>query len=423
VAPGTSISGATPRVSSAVALLIDTAHSVPSLSNGSTTNRNGDVIYNGERSEVVKAALLAGADRVSRNTTDDDITDYRVNIADQTDNGLDRRYGAGQLNIYHSHHIIAAGEQDSDQDDHGGGTGQISVYGYDYDPAFGGQTGSNSEASYFFSTGVDEIEFTAALVWNIAIDPGPSSGFGQSAVLYDLDLELYEAVDPGNSSTWISIGESKSTSENTENIWVLLLPGKNYALQVTVGAGQAAFNSDYGLAWQLKAVIDAPNVIGQPQATAEANIIAAGLVVGTTAFVVDDTVGIGNVTSQFPVAGASVELGSVVNLVISLGPDDDNDGIPNATDNCVAVANGPNDTATAGPSQNDTDSDGYGNMCDADFNQDGGVNGFDLGIFKERFFTADPDADLNGDGGVNGFDLGIFKGLYFKPPGPSGMTP
>jgi subtilisin family serine protease len=107
----------------------------------------------------------------------------------------------------------------------------------------------------------------------------------------------------------------------------------------------------------------------------------------------------------------------------ALTQDADGDGIGNLLDNCTLIPNGPNDTATAGPSQNDTDMDGYGNMCDADFNQDGGVNGFDLGIFKQLFFTADPDADLNGDGGVNGFDLGIFKGLYFKPPGPSELAP
>ncbi len=30
-----------------------------------TTNRNGDIIYNAERSEVVKAALMAGASRTA----------------------------------------------------------------------------------------------------------------------------------------------------------------------------------------------------------------------------------------------------------------------------------------------------------------------------------------------------------------------
>lgn len=103
--------------------------------------------------------------------------------------------------------------------------------------------------------------------------------------------------------------------------------------------------------------------------------------------------------------------------------DSDSDGVSDTTDNCTLVANGPNDMATAGPSQNDTDGDGYGNMCDGDLNNDDIVNSLDLGIFKQRFFTADPDADLNGDGFVNVFDLGLFKAMFFKAPGPSGVAP
>ena len=61
-------------VSSAAALLVQVGHqggntlsTDPSVK--FTTNRNGDTIYNAERSEVVKAALMAGADRTSRNLT------------------------------------------------------------------------------------------------------------------------------------------------------------------------------------------------------------------------------------------------------------------------------------------------------------------------------------------------------------------
>ena len=54
-----------------------------------------------------------------------------------TDNGLNNVYGAGQLNIYNSYHIIAAGEQNSLQDAPGT-HGFIGRYGFDYDPYFGG---------------------------------------------------------------------------------------------------------------------------------------------------------------------------------------------------------------------------------------------------------------------------------------------
>ena len=54
-------------------------------------------------------------------------------------------------------------------------------------------------------------------------------------------------------------------------------------------------------------------------------------------------------------------------------------------------------------------------------NNDGIVNALDLGLFKLRLLTSDPDADLNGDGLVNSLDLGIFKSLFLKPPGPSSV--
>jgi len=59
---------------------------------------------------------MAGADRVTRNSTTADLGRYRDTEANQTANGLDRRYGAGQLNIQNSYHIITAGEQNSAED-------------------------------------------------------------------------------------------------------------------------------------------------------------------------------------------------------------------------------------------------------------------------------------------------------------------
>lgn len=90
--------------------------------------------------------------------------------------------------------------------------------------------------------------------------------------------------------------------------------------------------------------------------------------------------------------------------------DADSDGIDDGIDNCTNVAN---------PGQEDVDSDGHGNICDADFDNSCLVNSFDLGIFKSAFFTNDPEIDLDSSGLVNSFDLGIFKAMFFQPPGPS----
>lgn len=94
--------------------------------------------------------------------------------------------------------------------------------------------------------------------------------------------------------------------------------------------------------------------------------------------------------------------------------DDDIDGVSNSADNCTQVPNA---------DQRDTDGDGYGNVCDPDLNNDGGVNFADLALMKSLFYTANPDADLNGDGGVNFGDLAILKSMFFGPPGPSGVAP
>lgn len=89
--------------------------------------------------------------------------------------------------------------------------------------------------------------------------------------------------------------------------------------------------------------------------------------------------------------------------------DTDGDGIADAADNCVQLAN---------PDQRDTDGDGFGNRCDPDLNGDLVVNVLDLGLLRQVFFTADADADFDGDGAVNALDLGIMKQFFFQPPGP-----
>ena len=251
VTPAPNASEATPKTASAAALLISAAHDSPALSTDpmqtSVTNRNGDTIFNAERTEVIKAALMAGAVRRTSNTSSIDIIDYRTDPNDRTSNGLDRRFGAGQLNIYNSYQIISAGEQNSNEDAPGN-SGMIGAVGFDYDPAFGGSGGSNSQATYFFSTSADTVRLQASLVWNIEIDGGTTFNFDQAATLNDLDLFLFDVTEP---SDWVLISSSESISDNTENLWLLLDPEKEYALQVSPGSGQSAFDWDYALAWQI----------------------------------------------------------------------------------------------------------------------------------------------------------------------------
>ena len=106
---------------------------------------------------------------------------------------------------------------------------------------------------------------------------------------------------------------------------------------------------------------------------------------------------------------------ATVSIVIS--PDTDGDGVPDESDNCTLLAN---------PTQCDSDGDGYGNRCDADFNDNGSTNAQDTALFRQQLGqpSVGPtfnEADLNCNGAVNAQDTALFRQLLGSPPGPSGL--
>ena len=243
-------SNGTPLVSSVAALLIEHAHNNPSLSqNDSKTDRNGNTLYQAEYANVLKALIMAGADRATANTyTTDNITDYRADPANQSANGLDKRYGAGQLNVFNSYTMLQAGEQDSQED---GNTGTAGLNGFGYDEAFGGSNGSNSSANYTMTTTDAASEVKISLVWNIDINGGSRFNFNESAILHNLDLSLIDVT------TGSIVAVSASTLDNTENIVHALQAGHQYKIRVNRVGGN--FNWNYALAWQVIPLPDFDN--------------------------------------------------------------------------------------------------------------------------------------------------------------------
>lgn len=236
VVPVGTTSSATAAVSAAATLLVQAGHEGGlSLSEGAIDAPGVGSVYNAERSETIKATLMAGADRETHNTTTRvGITDYRSS-GYETANGLDSRYGAGQLNIFNSYRILAGGEQPSVQ--YGGN--DIAPYGFDHG-TIGGLDEAPRVASYFFNT-TSDVTLFASLVWNLDVSGGPDP----TARLYNLDLSLYDVT------THRLIASSASLFDNSENLFIRLLSGGRYELRVTT-TETADFSWDYALAWRIE---------------------------------------------------------------------------------------------------------------------------------------------------------------------------
>jgi hypothetical protein len=101
-------------------------------------------------------------------------------------------------------------------------------------------------------------------------------------------------------------------------------------------------------------------------------------------------------------------------------PDSDGDGVKDVSDNCSDVSN---------PDQDDWDADDCGNLCDADYDQNGQVDFGDFGAFANAFGTDGNPAQQHVEAisavlprVVDFGDFGYFAGAFGAAPGPSGTT-
>lgn len=101
--------------------------------------------------------------------------------------------------------------------------------------------------------------------------------------------------------------------------------------------------------------------------------------------------------------------------------DADADLVPDAFDNCSIVPNGPNQ----GSNQVDTDQDGYGNACDADYDNDFLIATPDYAVLLGTLTDPGAITDHDGNGIVTVTDFAEFLRQFQAPfdfPGPSGLA-
>jgi len=178
--------------------------------------RSSTPLKSATNSVVLKALLLAGATKNqfpgwSRTATQP----------------LDAHYGAGQLNIFNSYHILVAGTQTASS------SAVRRSRGWNYGSA------STSGKYYFFdiAPGNTAPGFSAVLSWNCTITP-----FSWSNNLTNVWLLLYS----GSGFQLGSLIDSSSSSvDNVQHIYQPNLPPGRYALEVVSSSGSV----NYGLAW------------------------------------------------------------------------------------------------------------------------------------------------------------------------------
>ena len=206
---GDTVSYACGVVSGAATLLLKTADNSPGLVNARAN------------SEVVKAVLLAGATKTqfpgwTRTSTQP----------------LDLIYGAGQLNIQNSYHLLVAGEQTASS------SVTVSNRGWDF------ATTTAGAIRYFFDVpvGFALTNCSVILTWNRAVvDSNGGAPFVMAVSVANLSLRLFSAT---NFTIGTQLDSSISTIQNVEHIYTNL-PAGRYALEVT----SDTTGTDYGLAW------------------------------------------------------------------------------------------------------------------------------------------------------------------------------
>jgi hypothetical protein len=231
VAPLDYTSFSTPLVGSAAALLRQTA---------------GTQGPNASRPETIKAILLAGA-------TKEEFPGWTRTATAP----LDPVYGAGELNIAHSWHILAGLEQAPNQTTARPGSAWSMV-----------TLTTNTTANYLVRVPPGSVgeTFSAIAAWNRVVnDIGPGNTFIMSvATLANYQLSFARVPASGNP---VVLDQSISSLENVEHIHQTGLPSGTYRLRLSLASGS---NVPAAVAWRLQSAPHRPGISLSQTATSDA---------------------------------------------------------------------------------------------------------------------------------------------------------
>ena len=208
VGTATFTSYATPIVSSCAALLIG------------ETQRNA-ALADARNPRVIKALLMAGA-------TKEEFPGW----SHTSTLPLDRVYGAGEVNVYHSYKMLLSGKQAPSM------AAAVKELGWDLNT-----TSVTPRRLYFFNVPAGKrMTLSAILAWHRQVTT-PDNWVTTVQTLQNLDLTLHR-------SSGFQLGAQVATSEskidNVEHIYEKGLVAGQYALEVRAPAA----GERYGLAWR-----------------------------------------------------------------------------------------------------------------------------------------------------------------------------
>lgn len=231
-----------------VADALTTSRATATVSSAATVLRGLVEGTDADRSEPIKALLMAGATKEATRFT----FNWSRAVDTQTNTyttALDDTYGAGELNIFHSYRIQQGGQFDAGNSI--ATAADAGAHGWDY-----GNIGSGEDRYYQFSVaeGVTAEEFSLVLTWNT---PGSTGNFsGDAPSLANLDLELLDSEGEIVLDHLGVLALSVSDVENVEHLYLQDLAAGDYTLRI---AGDATLATDYGLAWRTETLADMVN--------------------------------------------------------------------------------------------------------------------------------------------------------------------